>query len=452
MTDPHPHTPTVSEEQASLYVLHLMDAQERRSFEQRLRRDAELRRCVQSLQGALEAEVFMEPAPAAPSRVWGKILERTRRDGTRMLPFPPPLLRWGPRLAAMAACLALGAFLQRLASEGHGVGALRSAKSAGRDASASRVARRTEAGGGIGTLPEAPAPSGALAQGGESPPSPASLSSPESSAGDAVAELESRNAVLQGTLRGLNARIAELTQQVQQLALVPSGVSRIHAFPLGLAGLPSSSPLPMSEGANRTNSLAESLARLAGERMAVALNSLPSAGLGQDPAIRSGLAGPGGAGLPAGVEPVGKVALVPAQPLVAVGDPSSSAGVASGPGLASVTAADPSMVRIAAGANNPSQTIAPIVFSAPDSGVHAVAVPSAPAGGQYQLWSRGADGTVTSLGVLTPSASPVSVVTFERGSIDGLFMSLEPVGGSLQPAGPLVGNGYNPVLPGLGRP
>ena len=80
-----------------------------------------------------------------------------------------------------------------------------------------------------------------------------------------------------------------------------------------------------------------------------------------------------------------------------------------------------------------------------------MAVPTAPTSGQYQLWSRASDGTVSSLGVLTASPSPVSVFTFERSSADGLFLSLEPIGGSLQPTGPLVG-GQNPVLPGLGRP
>ncbi|MCE2827622.1 MAG: anti-sigma factor, partial [Verrucomicrobium sp.] len=130
------------------------------------------------------------------------------------------------------------------------------------------------------------------------------------------------------------------------------------------------------------------------------------------------------------------------------------------PGLASVAFTDPTQNRgLLAGLppsgtsyGNPAANLAPIVFSAPDSGVHAVAVPTAPPGGQYQLWNRGADGTVSSLGVLTPSGSPVSVVTFERSSVDGLFMSLEPVGGSLQPTGPIVGGSQNPVLPGLGRP
>lgn len=115
-------------------------------------------------------------------------------------------------------------------------------------------------------------------------------------------------------------------------------------------------------------------------------------------------------------------------------------------------AAESGAARPAPGGANPAPAMAPIVFSAPDLGVHALAVPTAPTGGQYQLWSRSADGTVASLGVLTHSASPVSVLTFERGSVDGLFMSLEPVGGSLQPTGPVVGSGQNPVLPGLARP
>lgn len=170
----------------------------------------------------------------------------------------------------------------------------------------------------------------------------------------------------------------------------------------------------------------------------------------------------------AGVESVGKVALVPAQPL-----PPESVVASAGsqtppqiqtpppiPGLASVAFTDPTQNRgLMAGAmpgatppGNPAANLAPIVFSAPDSGVHAVAVPTAPPGGQYQLWNRGADGTVSSLGVLTPSGSPVSVVTFERSTVDGLFMSLEPVGGSLQPTGPIVGGAQNPVLPGLGKP
>jgi anti-sigma-K factor RskA len=159
---------------------------------------------------------------------------------------------------------------------------------------------------------------------------------------------------------------------------------------------------------------------------------------------------------------VGKVALLPAQP--APWDAANAANAAAAPGIASIagaavaigldlpTSPTSPVSRIPGSVNPGAGTISPIVFSAPDSGVHAVAVPTAPAGGQYQLWSRSADGTVSSLGVLAPTTSPVSVVTFERNSVEGMFMSLEPVGGSLQPTGPTVGSGQNPVLPGLGRP
>ena len=71
MTDPNPRGHTDPEERASLYVLDLLDASDRQAFEHQLRRDAELRGLVHGFQSALEAEVFGEPAPSAPARVWG---------------------------------------------------------------------------------------------------------------------------------------------------------------------------------------------------------------------------------------------------------------------------------------------------------------------------------------------------------------------------------------------
>ena len=74
MTDPHSNSQSLSEEQASLYVLGLMSEPDRRDFERQLRGDAELRGTLRGLESALESEVFGEPAPVAPARVWGKIL------------------------------------------------------------------------------------------------------------------------------------------------------------------------------------------------------------------------------------------------------------------------------------------------------------------------------------------------------------------------------------------
>ena len=256
--------------------------------------------------------------------------------------------------------------------------------------------------------------------------------------------LEAVNAALQGKVRALNAQLAELTQSLNQATVIPSGVSRIHVFSLGQQEPPTGMPSQLTEGAGRTNSLAESLARMAGERMAIALNTTASSALTMDGVARFGSPGVASTSGQGAADSVGKVALVPAQPApVEV----STSGL---PNLTTSLVSDP-ILASRASARSASAGITPIVFSAPDTGLYAVAVPSAPPTGQYQLWSRASDGTVSSLGVLTPSLSPVSVVTFERSSAEGLFMSLEPIGGSFQPSGPLVG-AQNPVLPGLGRP
>lgn len=467
MTDPNPRGHTDPEERASLYVLDLLDASDRQAFEHQLRRDAELRGLVHGFQSALEAEVFGEPAPSAPARVWGKILERTRMDGAQVLLFPEPLRRWIPRLAAMAACFALGALLQPLWTAGGRTEVARNAGGSSPSGVSGTVHPAEQLPGlataGSGIEPSPIAPGGMLSSKGSVTSVIATADASVPVDRDEALALE--NAALQGRIRGLNAQVTELSQQVQQLTLIPSGVSRLHVFPLGQPGVTTTLPPGGIDGLGRTNSLAESLARLAGERMAAALAS--GSPTGSPPEVAAAAARQAGPSTPttapsAGVESVGKVALVPAQPL-----PPESVVASAGsqtppqiPGLASVAFTDSTQNRgLMAGAmpgatppGNPAANLAPIVFSAPDSGVHAVAVPTAPPGGQYQLWNRGADGTVSSLGVLTPSGSPVSVVTFERSTVDGLFMSLEPVGGSLQPTGPIVGGAQNPVLPGLGRP
>ena len=476
MTDPHSNSQSLSEEQASLYVLGLMSEPDRRDFERQLRGDAELRGTLRGLESALESEVFGEPAPVAPARVWGKILERTRMDGAQVLLFPQPILRWAPRLAAMAAFLILGAVLHswwsidgmaRIARVGGGREVPGLATGTG--------ALGVPSGTSVDGAGEAPGPESALASGSAASRTGAlsSVATTPAAGADrdeglrALQALETENAELQGRIRGLNARIAELGQRIQQVTLIPSGVTRLHVFSLGQPGLAASLPTGSFDGLTRapggtdgpSTSLAQSLARLAGERMALALNTGSSGASTQEGIDRMaalGASGPGGA---PGVEAVGKVALLPAQPA-----PSDFANAAAAPGIASIAGApfvsglDPStsptspVSRIPGSVNPGAGTISPIVFSAPDSGVHAVAVPTAPAGGQYQLWSRAADGSVSSLGVLGATTSPVSVVTFERGSAEGLFMSLEPVGGSMQPTGPVVGSGQNPLLPGLGRP
>lgn len=430
-----------SEEQASLYVLNLLDADDRQRFEAQLRRDTDLRGMVQRFQAGLETEVFDETPPPAPVRIWAKILERTRMNGAQVLVFPRPLYRWVPRLSAVAACLAVGALLHSwwLTTGPSSIGLLGhlGSQSSTRSVSAPPAldAHQETVSGLVATVPKAArTATNNLGIG----------SNAEAANSESEHPLVVENAVLQGKIRALNAQLADLTHSLNQAMVIPSGVSRLYVFSLGQQEPPTGIPHNLSDGFGRTNSLAESLARMAGERMALALNNSVGSELASDDVSRSGSSNPTVTPAPSEVEPVGKVALVPAQPAPVE---SATSGL---PNLTASAVADPiSASRSVARANTAG--ISPIVFSAPDSGLYAVAVPTAPPTGQYQLWTRAVDGTVSSLGVLTPSSSPVSVVTFERGSADGMFMSLEPVGGSFQPSGPVVG-AQSPVLPGLGRP
>lgn len=466
MTDSnHRAMASTIEEQASLYVLGLLDAPDRRLFESRLRTDAELRGLVQGLQSGLESEVFGESAVPAPARIWGKILERTRDIGGPVLLFPRPLVHvlspWVPPVLAAAACLLMGFFIHAWWASPRDPATTIAAVSSPTGLPHSNSSTRSVAGTPAIAGPQDSGKSRSSTVTDPDPGSPgASVVLADAAARstslpvDPEGSLEAVNAALQGKIRALNAQVADLSQSLKQAVFVPSGVTRLHVFPLGQQEPVSAIPANLVDGSARTNSLVESLARMAGERMVVALSGTAGSGSVQDAAGRLTTANeaqlPGQSipdanpRSPSVAEPVGKVALVPAQPL-----PPETVSTEI-PGLTVSGAAD--VVSIGRGMlRSAPVSVSPIVFGAPDAGVYAVAVPTAPTSGQYQLWSRASDGTVSSLGVLTASPSPVSVFTFERGSADGLFLSLEPIGGSLQPTGPLVG-GQNPVLPGLGRP
>ena len=441
MNDSTHRAMVASEEQASLYVLNLLDTDDRRLFEAQLRCDTNLRGIVQRLQAGLETEVFAETAPPASPRIWAKILERTRMDGAQVLMFPRSFSRWAQRLSAAAACLVLGATLHSwwlttrypvLGVAGHP--GLRFSTRSVSVAPAVDVHQETVS-MAVATIPKADRPS-----------TNGSVLGGNAGVMNSYSEhpLEAANAVLQGKIRALNSQLADLTQSLNQAMIIPSGVSRLYVFSLGQQEPPTGIPSNLVDAPGPTNSLAESLARMAGERMALALNSSAGSGLASVGASRSVSSIVAGNPVSSEVEPVGKVALVPAQPV-----PVETATLGL-PNLTASTVADPISASRSAARSN-SAGISPIVFSAPDSGLYAVAVPTAPPTGQFQLWIRAVDGTISSLGVLTPSLSPVSVVTFEHGSADGMFMSLEPVGGSFQPSGPMVG-AQNPVLPGLSRP
>jgi anti-sigma-K factor RskA len=408
MTEPHSTFDAVTEERSSLYVLDLLPTDERRQFEAQLGREAGLRELVRELQANLDAEVFQEPAPAAPLSVWGRISAQTRSDDAPVLKFPAAAQLWSQRFLAAAACLILGAGIHswwgnRPASPVPvaGTPAFPIAEPATRPP--------------LNVLPK-PAPAARVT----TPEAVASVSGPVPEAATPVRDPE--KVLLERRVRALTAQVATLSQVLTQQMTVPGGVTRLHVFHLGHPGFTNAFASAGQDG--KGVNLAETLARLAAERLAA--TQLP-------PALTSATDSTAATGIAAGTDPqtppsetVGIVSVVPAAP--EPGDTTVSLTTA-GASVGGVSPAGPEL-----------SAISPIVFSLPETGLNALAVPTARTG-QYQLWNRATDGTVTSLGVVPNSTSPVSVVTFEHSSPSGLFMSLEPVGGSLLPTGPILGGG-----------
>jgi anti-sigma-K factor RskA len=408
MTEPHSTFDAVTEERAGLYALDLLPADERRQFEAQLGREAGLRELLRELQANLDAEVFQEPAPAAPLSVWGRISAQTRSDDAPVLKFPAAAQLWSQRFLAAAACLILGAGIHSW--WGHqpaspvpvaGTPAFPIAEPATRPP--------------LNVLPK-PAPAARVT----TPEAVASVSGPVPEAATPVREPE--KVLLERRVRALTAQVATLSQVLTQQMTVPGGVTRLHVFHLGHPGFTNAFASAGQDG--KGVNLAETLARLAAERLAA--TQLP-------PALTSATDSTAATGIAAGTDPqtppsetVGIVSVVPAAP--EPGDTTVSLTTA-GASVGGVSPAGPEL-----------SAISPIVFSLPETGLNALAVPTARTG-QYQLWNRATDGTVTSLGVVPNSTSPVSVVTFEHSSPSGLFMSLEPVGGSLLPTGPILGGG-----------
>lgn len=408
MTKSHSTFDAVTEERSSLYVLDLLPADERRQFEAQLGREAGLRELVRELQANLDAEVFHEPAPAAPLSVWGRISAQTRSDDAPVLKFPAVAQRWGQRLLAAAASLALGAGLHSWWGN--------------RPASPVPVAltpvgpiAEPAARPALNVLPK-PTPAARV----PTPEAVASVPGPVPEAATPVRDPE--KVLLERRVRALTAQVATLSQVLTQQMTVPGGVTRLHVFHLGHPGFTNAFASAGQEG--KGVNLAETLARLAAERLA-ATQLPPAFTSATDPTVAAGIAAGTNPQTPP-PETVGVVSVVPAAPEPGDAAISLTTAGAAGGGFS------PASPELSA--------ISPIVFSLPETGLNALAVPTAQ-NGQYQLWNKAADGTVTSLGVVPNSTSPISVVTFERASPDGLFMSLEPIGGSFQPTGPILGGG-----------
>ena len=90
------------EEQASLYVLGLLEGEEAALFERRLETDGDLRALVDDLDEAAATMAHNAPARALPPDLRARVLEKVSRGKTVAFPRRSKWIPW-----AIAACLAL---------------------------------------------------------------------------------------------------------------------------------------------------------------------------------------------------------------------------------------------------------------------------------------------------------------------------------------------------------
>ena len=90
------------EEQASLYVLGLLEGAEAAAFEKQMETDSALRTLVDQLDEAAALMAYNAPVRALPPEMRARVLERVNRAKTVAFPLRSTWLPW-----AIAACLAL---------------------------------------------------------------------------------------------------------------------------------------------------------------------------------------------------------------------------------------------------------------------------------------------------------------------------------------------------------
>ncbi len=227
MPDSLPHA-----EDASLYVLDLLDAEARRSFESELEASPELQRHVADLQVNLEALALTTPPVLPPASVWNGIARRLASEpavpahaAAQAVPDRLTLWAWLRHCLssgwAMAALVAL-AFVGHLLWNGRGnippPGELAAEdvppaprSSGGPDSRATRPGRST-------SIADASRSSG-TAGGGSRSPSAAAAGSDEA-------------ARLQDRVRLLSEQVAMLTHVLAQRAVLPAGSAQLQVFRL----------------------------------------------------------------------------------------------------------------------------------------------------------------------------------------------------------------------------
>lgn len=483
--------PLLSPEDASLYVLDLLEPEARRAFEAELENSLALRRHVAELETNLAALALAAPPAQPPPHLWAAIAQRTT-------PAPAPAPAWAflrgwllsgwAAATLVAAAFALHLLRERPATHERALVGI-AAGSASRNSS-------PESGDSLGSRSLDPGPT-------SKPSQPGATTHPQPLAGQPARGQEptQENARLQDRVRRLSEQVALLTRVLTQQSVLPSGASRLQVFRListngaldeitdgsvldsrRLAANPSSNPNPQLPAAGVPTS-----------------SGSPGVGTGASLPAADPLSDPGTALASTAPDMALSLALAAARELATLPDPvtvsrRASLDTETALGFAAPAPSAPALSDpIDAGAPAPVETREPIrlvdlsvggaagagastlvqtpetgvlsgttgsAFGAysPDTGQGAVAfrVPAdTGTPGVFQLWISDAQtGVVRSLGFTpigtTQTTAQVMVMRFtvDRGGFTTptFMITQEPAGGSPVPTGPVV------AIPPTGSP
>jgi len=391
-SDPTPTDPA-AEEAASLYVLDLLAAEERRDFERRLDRDPALRGLVREFQNTLDALVLAPKARPAPLRVWGHIAAEVQAREARVLRFPASMPWWLKQLLAAAACLTLGALLHAWLNPPPPKPPPVAADDQPADPPETLLA---ESPAPITPPPTIPRPMLPVPQ--VIPPAPA--------APVPTTNTEIEASRLRERVQILASQVAALNQVLTQRQTLPSGVTRLHVLRLTNANASEANAPEADVPEDQRNpvsmeSLPQALAALAARQHIPAPPSQPP---------------PPTASVPDAPDAPPAAPAEPKAPLSGMPEPQRGEVEPETPGelvLASQPAATSATAAASAVLNNGQ----PLGFYDPETGHGAIALisknPSPDTA--YAVWSRtiGADGrlVVQNVGVAS-AANPTTVISF----------------------------------------
>lgn len=473
-------------EDASLYVLDLLEPEAKAAFEAELETCPELQRHVDDLRVNLEALALAAPPSVPPARVWNHIAERIERE---------PQSRTA---TAASASVSLWPWIRSWLSNGWAVATATAAVFLVHLLLSPPVRFAARSNPSHANSASAPAP-GAGSQDPNStlhPPRPPSTSSPALAAtrtsaipSRSTAQTDADAARLQDRVRGLSDQVALLTRVLAQQAFVPPGAARLQVFRLvstngtfevtdalqdearrlaavnpspNTPGTPDPDPNADTPAASSSTPDVSLTLALAAARQLASYTATPDSALtppGSDTALDPGALTDPGASFVATRNP---------QEANPTETPSRSHTGSPAPSdAASNPARDPIHVidlAAAAGTNPGTDTPNPDTgvlsttngqaFGAfsPDTGQGAIAFRIATETGEpgvYQLWMTDArTGSVQSLGFASTSGQATSAqVLVLRFSLDSasltqttptFLITREPLGGSVVPTGPVV--------------